>query len=216
MDQLTPPGAAVVVLGDGEFDGTRFQHTVQAYQWSYVVRTGSHILVEWAGQRFRCDTVAACIKPGTLVERTEVHVTAAGYGPVMLLCCWAKGYKDPLYLLTNMAAAAEGCRLDAKRFRSETFFSDQKSRGFSLHQSHLADPTRLARLLIAASLASIWIIHRGALCAHDGWVGIIHRGDRCDRSVFQLGLRLLDYLVNEDGTIPVAFYVTSETLKSVR
>ena len=40
---LLPPGAQVVVLGDGEFDGTTLQHTVQEYGWAYVVRTGSHI-----------------------------------------------------------------------------------------------------------------------------------------------------------------------------
>jgi hypothetical protein len=39
----------------------------------------------------------------------------------------------------------------------ETFFSDQKSRGFHLHKSHIADATRLARLLIAACLAYIWM-----------------------------------------------------------
>jgi hypothetical protein len=37
----------------------------------------------------------------------------------------------------------------------ETFFSDQKSRGFNLHKSHVSDPARLARLLIAACLACI-------------------------------------------------------------
>ena len=91
VQQLIPPGASVVVLGDGEFDGTTLQHTLQDAQWSYVVRTGSNITVRWDGERFRCETVAACLKPGTLVALTAVHVTAAAYGPVMLLCCWAKG-----------------------------------------------------------------------------------------------------------------------------
>ena len=40
---------------------------------------------------------------------------------------------------------------------------------------------------------------------------IIHRGNRCDLSLFQLGLRLLDHLLNEDRAIPVAFYVSIET-----
>jgi hypothetical protein len=57
-------------------------------------------------------------------------VTEEAYGPLMLLCCWAKGSKDPLYLSTNMESADEACRLYAKRFCIETFFSDQKSRGF--------------------------------------------------------------------------------------
>jgi Transposase DDE domain len=208
---MIPPGASVVVLGDGEFDGTTLQHTLQDDHWSYVVRTGSNSLVMWDGERFRCETVAACIKPGTLVELADVRVTEAAYGPVRLLCGWAKGCKEPLHLLTNMTSADEAWRVYAKRFRIETFFSDQKSRGFHLHQSHLSDPTRLARLLIAACFAYLWIIYLGALCVRDGWIKIIHRGDRCDLSLFQLGLRLLEYWLNEDRVIPVAFYVTIET-----
>jgi len=207
---LIPLGVPVVLLGDGEFDGTTLQHTLQDAHWSYVVRTGSNITVMWDGEHFRCETVAACIQPGTLVALTEVRVTEAAYGPVMLLCCWATGYKEPLHLITNMASADEACRLYAKRFRIETFFSDQKSRGFHLHKSHLSDPTRLARLLMAACLAYIWSIYLGALCEQDGWISILHRGDRCDLSLFQLGLRLLAHLLNEDRAIPVAFYVSIE------
>ena len=95
----------------------------------------------------------------------------------------------------------------AKRFRIETFFSDQKSRGFHLHTSHLSDQERLSRLLMAACFASIWIIYLGAVCTKDGWMTVIHRGDRCDLSLFQLGLRLLDHLLNEGLAIPVAFHI---------
>jgi hypothetical protein len=77
-----------------------------------------------------------------------------------------------------------------------------------LHKSHISDVQRLSRLLIAACLAYIWIVYLGALCEQDGWVRIIHRSDRCDLSLFQLGLRLLDYLLNEDCAIPVAFCVS--------
>jgi hypothetical protein len=112
-----------------------------------------------------------------------------------------------MYLVTNMAAAEEACRLYTKRFRIETFFSDQKSRGFHLHTAHLSDPQRLSRLLIAACLAYIWIVYLGSICIKERWVNIIHRGDRCDLSLFQLGLRLLTYFFNEDLPIPVAFHI---------
>ena len=204
---LIPAGASVVLLGDGEFDGTRLQQVVQDAGWSYVCRTGCHMTASWEGETFRLDTLGSCIKPGTLVALSEVLFTREDYGPIMLLCCWAKGYKEPIYLVTNMTAAEEACRMYSKRFRIETFFSDQKSRGFHLHQSHLADPQRLSRLLIAACLAYIWIVYLGAVCIKEGWASIIHRSDRCDLSLFQLGLRLLDNFLNEDLPIPVAFHV---------
>ena len=87
----------------------------------------------------------------------------------------------------------------------ETFFSDQKSRGFQLHKSHLSDPKRLARLLIAACLAYLWIVYLGVLAKRDGWLAVIHRRDRCDLSLFQLGLSLLAHLLKEGLSLPVAF-----------
>jgi hypothetical protein len=145
-----PEGAPVVVRGDGACDGTRLQHTGQGKGWSYVCRTGCHRTAWWDGETFRLDTLGAWSKPGTLVALSQVVFPRAEYGPMMLICCWAKGCTAPLYLVTNMASAEEACRLYSKRFRREPLFSDQKSRGFHLHQSHLSDPQRLSRLLIAA------------------------------------------------------------------
>jgi len=56
-------------------------------------------------------------KPGTLIELKEVQFTRDAYGPVMVLSCWAKGYQEPLYLVSNMDAAEEACRYYQKRFR---------------------------------------------------------------------------------------------------
>jgi len=207
VQKLIAPGTQVVVLGDGEFDGIRLQHTLQKAGWSYVCRTGSHVTASWDGAAFRLDTVGWWSKPGTLVAFPAASVTREAYGPILLLCCWAKGYKEPLYLVSNMDSAEEACHLYAKRFRIETFFSDQKSRGFHLHKSHMTDHKRLSRLLIAACLAYIWIVYLGALCMQEGTVEIIHRRHRCYLSLFQLGLRILDYFLNEDLPIPVAFHI---------
>src|SRR6266403_839406 len=48
----------------------------------------------------------------------------------------------------------------------------------------------------------------GSVCEKDRWRPIIHRRKRCDVSLFQLGLRLLEYFLNEELPIPVQFYVT--------
>ena len=58
----------MVLLGDGEFDGTGLQQTVQDAGWSSVCRTGTHRTAWWDGETFRLDTLGGCSKPGTLIE----------------------------------------------------------------------------------------------------------------------------------------------------
>ena len=137
-----------------------------------------------------------------------MQCTRDAYGPVMVLCCWAKGEAEPLYLVSNMFLAEDAVDYYKKRFRIETFFSDQKSRGFNIQKSHREDPQRLSRLLIASCLAYIWIVYLGSLCKKDGWQSIIHRRKRCDLSLFRLGLQLIEHFLNEVLPIPVQFYIT--------
>lgn len=208
VSEVIPPGTHVVFLGDGEFDGTALQKTMREVGWWYACRTSKGNTVTWDGETFPVAELGACIKPGRLIELKEVAVTREVYGPVLLLCCWAQGYVEPLYLVSNMSSAEEAIDYYKKRFRIETFFSDQKSRGFNIQKSHLTDPQRLSRLLIATCLAYIWVVYLGSLCEKEGWREIIHRKKRCDLSLFQLGLRLLEHLLNEDLPIAVQFHVT--------
>jgi hypothetical protein len=200
---LIPAGAQVVFLGDGEFDGADLQDTIDGYGWRYVNRTAKNIILCGAGEEFNFENVA--VQAGELISLPHVTLRNQNYGPVHAIAWWGQGYDEPIYLLTNIADVAEACQWYQKRARIETFFSDQKSRGFHLHKSHLSDPTRLSRLMIATCLAYIWIIHLGVLAWRDEWRKVIHRTTRCDLSLFQLGLRLLEHFLNEGIEIPVAF-----------
>jgi Transposase DDE domain len=208
VSDLIPEGTQVVFLGDGEFDGTALQDTMNEVGWFYACRTAKSTVATWEDVTFHLDLLGSSIKPGMLIELKEVQFTRDAYGPVMVLCCWAEGEVEPLYLVSNMSLAEEAIKYYKKRFRIETFFSDQKSRGFNIQKSHLEDCQRLSRLLIATCLAYIWIIYLGTLCKTEGWQSVIHRKSRCDLSLFQLGFRLLDYFMNEDFAIPVQFHVT--------
>jgi hypothetical protein len=100
------------------------------------------------------------------------------------------------------AAAIEQYRL---RFRIECMFAKHKRRGFRIDTSHLADPVRLARLVIATSLADLWM-HTTAVFAHaQGWVDQFHRKDGCDVGLFQIGLRAIQYALGEGVRVPVSF-----------
>jgi hypothetical protein len=63
-----PEGSCVGLLGDGEFDGTRLQETLNQAGWCYACRTAQSTVATWAGETFRLDTLGACSKLGTLIE----------------------------------------------------------------------------------------------------------------------------------------------------
>jgi hypothetical protein len=133
VSDLIPEGTQVVFLGDGEFDGIHLQKTVNEAGWGYACRTSKSTTMTWKEETYSLKELGACLKPGHLIEWQEVAVTQDAYGPVMVLCCWAKGYAEPLYLVSNLSSAEEAIRYYQKRFRIEIFFSDQKSRGFTYH-----------------------------------------------------------------------------------
>ncbi len=189
------------VCGDGEFAGISLQAAVEEEGHAYVCRTAHNILVyhEEVWRPLRAMGVAQ----GACLMGSGVGFPQANYALVQVIAWWEAGYAEPLYLVTNLTAKAKACGWYRKCAHIETCFSDQKSRGFQVHKSHLADPARLARLMIAACLAYLWLIYLGALAARTHWRRVIHRTDRCDLILFQLGLRLLEHFLNEALPIPV-------------
>jgi hypothetical protein len=89
-----------------------------------------------------------------------------------------------------------------QRFRIETMFSDFKGRGFQLQKSGLVDPVRVSRLLIAVSLAYVWVIALGVYALKTEWNKIVHRTDRCGLSLFELGKRLLKRHLKNNKALP--------------
>jgi len=207
VQPLIPDGNAVIFLGDGEFDGNQLQAEIEENDWEYVCRTARNRLLCDEGDWFALKELH--LEPGDCIDMPDVGFTQENYGPVLVIAWWRKGDKEPIYLVSNLELAEEACYWYGKRFSIETFFSDQKSRGFHLHKSHISDPERMTRLLIAACLAYIWVIFLGVMAKRDHWVPIIHRTDRCDLSLFQLGLDLLEHFLNESQPIPVSFSMPS-------
>jgi Transposase DDE domain len=202
---LIPPTAEVTLLGDGEFDGTELQAALRKLHWQYVCRTAPTITMTVYGQERHIGDLAPT--RGELLAVRPAWMTAEEYGPVSILAVWEAAYEAPLYLVTNMADLEAALALYRKRAHSETFFSDQKSRGFQMHKSQLSDPKRLARLLIASCLAYIWVVYLGVCALRDDWLKRLHRPDRCDLSLFRLGLRLLARCRKDDIPIPEGFLV---------
>jgi hypothetical protein len=201
---LIPAGRKVIFLGDGEFDGSELLADVRAAGWHFVCRTAKNVRVaeaDWPEETFALSQLE--LQPGDCLELTDLLFTAQKFGPVLLGAVWETGQKEPLLLVTNLDFLWEARLWYKKRFGIETFFSDQKSRGFYLCHSHLSQPERLSRLLMATSLAYYWMVCLGVEVMQRGWQSLVHRGKRCDLSLFQLGLVWLEHCLNEDWPIPV-------------
>jgi hypothetical protein len=202
-----PAGAQVVLLGDGEYDNTALLEWVTDHtDWEFVVRTAKNILITHNGIQYSLREL--CAGQGTCTAAHGALFTAEEFGPVMAVAWWDKAYKDPIFLISNCASLKLACHYYRRRFRLETLFSDKKSRGFHIEKSHLSDPARLSRLLLATSLAYIWLIHLGMMVFQDETLrSLIDRTHRRDKSLFRLGLDWVKYSMTHGLDILVAFHL---------
>jgi hypothetical protein len=202
---LLPADAHVTFLGDGEFDGCALQAALRQLNWQYVCRTACNICITTAGEQLHVADLAP--ERGELLAVTPAWMTVEQFGPIAILAVWEDGNAEPLYLVTNMSDLDAALAHYRKRPHIETFFSDIKSRGFHMHKSHLADPTRVSRLLLAACLAYLWLIYLGVNALDPSWRKRLHRLDRCDLSLFRLGVRLLARCLKDERELPPGFLV---------
>jgi len=210
---IVPAGIAVTFLGDGEFDGVDLLARLESFGWEYVCRTASNALLTFEKEEpfpFEAITPAK----GEVMS-AWARFTAARYGPVFAVAAWRPDCSEPIFLVSNLHDEEAVLQTYQKRGRIETFFGDEKSRGFGLHESHIADPKRLARLMTAACLAYLWVIYLGVVAKRDGWQRVIHRRHRCDLSLFQLGLVLLLHLLNRELSLPSGFLPSGPNLLAV-
>jgi hypothetical protein len=205
---IIPLDTEVTILGDGEFDGTLLQATIQSAGWHYICRTAASIVVQAQGNRFHVGDLP--LTRDDAVAVLDATITNDAYGPVTVIGVWEVVQDEPLYLVTtgqDVNAAIEQYRL---RFSIETLFADQKSRGFHVHKSQLREPTRINRLLIATCLAYLWVLAVSVFAHHQRWVANFHRTDRCDLSLFQVGLRAITYALREGLRLPPCSVPPSE------
>ena len=214
---LIPTGGEVVLLGDAEYDTVEMLEWVKnETDWRFVVRSSPQIgiIQEESSQKLR----DLCHEQGTTSSLTNAYFTAKEFGPIMAIAWWGNEHKKPIYLITNLCDPKEACQAYKKRFKIETMFSDKKSRGFHIHKSHLSEPKRVGRLLLASCLAYLWMIYLGVTVMTDEHKRrLIDRTERVDKSLFRLGLDWLNYSLGHGLPFEVSFYLPPSLLSlSVR
>lgn len=209
VKEILPKSADVIILGDGEFDGVAFLKAIESNQWQYVVRTAhTAILVTTDNEEIKFNEITPPY--GKSIIEHDVAFTAKEHEIESAVVWWRTGCKEPIYLISSLHDKVEILVVYKKRYVIETLFSDKKSKGFSVHKSHLSMISRVNSLLIATSIAYIWIIYLGTCCINNRMYEKIHRKNRCDLSLFQLGYRLLQYLLANSMKIPQQILFSEE------
>jgi hypothetical protein len=214
LQEVIPADATVVLLGDGEFDGIHLQMAIRAAGWEYVCRTASNITIYALERVFAVGDLP--LPRGEAIAVADVEMTLARYGPVMLIGVWDADQDAPIYLISSLTNADNAVERYRLRFRIECMFANHKSPGFHIHKSHLANPPRLARLLIATSLAYLWVHAVAVFAQEQNWLAQFHRTDRCDLSLFQIGIRALRYAQREGKRVPICFHLPAHSCLAPR
>jgi hypothetical protein len=205
LKRLLPVDIEVVLLGDAEYDTTEMLLWLQENtSWSYVLRTSPQIYVHTAAGEHPIADIP--LQKKSVLQYRQAGFTQAAPLQVNLVGWWGSRYQHPIYLLSNLENKYQTCRYYRRRYRIETFFSDQKSRGFHIHKSHLADPARVSRLLLAACFAYLWMIMQGLQVVAKNQVAWIDRTDRRDKSIFRLGMDWLRLCLKRDWDFEPLFW----------
>lgn len=167
--------------------------------WQYVLRTSPQMNVQ-------TDQQEQAIRDNLLEKGKVLFLPQAGFTQTLattlnVVGWWPSRYEEPIFMVTNLDSPYKVCRYYRRWLRIETCFSDQKSRGFHIHKSHLVDPARLSRLLIAACLVYIWVITQGLQVIATNNISLIDRTERIDKSLFRLGLDWLKYALKRTSIL---------------
>jgi len=195
LRKYVPKEIKVMILGDGEFDGTKWQEQIQLYNWKYVLRTAKNTILENTdGEQYTPSSVA--IKPGDSLFIENLYFNNEQYGAVNVLFWHGKGYEEPLFLVTNIDDGYLVQSYYIKRFLIETFFRDIKSKGFNIQKSGLRDPKKLSRLVMCCCFAFIFGILSGVKARKSKFYDFVCEQYEKSLSLFQLGLNFMRKLVD--------------------
>jgi len=213
---LLPETAKVILLGDAEYDTTKMLLWVQENtKWRYVLRTSPQIYVTTKLGEHAIGNIA--LEKNQVVQHLNAGFTQSATLKTNLVGWWSNKYEKPIYLISNLPSKYLTCRYYQRRYRIETLFSDQKSRGFNIHKSHLSDPARVSRLLVAACLAYIWMILQGLQVISENKSSWIDRTERNDKSVFRLGLDWIRHCLKRDLEFqPMFWFQIEQNVVNVR
>jgi hypothetical protein len=200
-----PEGARATIIADREFHSIRLATWIEKrLGFHFVLRIKAGTKVEYRGHWYAAGELARLGRTRSW-EAVKVTMDLKASHRVNLVTVWERGQEEPWLLISDLSQAEKVRQIYATRFWIEEMFSDHKSRGLNLESTRMTDPKRLERLLVAVSLAYLWIMEVGAwVVLKEKWRQVDNRGAERSISLCQIGLRWLKERKNQ-GFLPPLF-----------
>jgi hypothetical protein len=188
VQALLPKQAEVWVVGDSGFQAVPLLCWLRQQGWHFVIRQQGRNKVKPDHSPAWRKINQFALQPGQTrylgwVYLTEKHAA----GQFWLILHWAQGEDEPWYLVSDQAGQRRLLRIYKRRMWIEEMYGDMKGHGFDLEATHLNDPDRLARLVLAVCITFVWFMTLGSWVVKRGLRHFVDHKSRRDKSYFRLG-----------------------------
>lgn len=153
LDKVLPAGANVLFLGDRFYGTAALIGACQERGWRYRIRLKSNLTLQHEGGELSTGDIQRLKKEG--IENAELYGTGVRTN---IGSYHEQGHPEP-WIIAMDAMPCKRTILDyGLRWSIESMFSDFKTRGFGLEDTHLQKPERVARLLLVLAIAMFWVV----------------------------------------------------------
>ena len=187
VQPLLPKHREVWVVGDSGFQSVHLLQWLRHQGWHFVIRQQGRNKVCRSNQSWTKISQLS-LQPGQTryigwVYLTEKHAA----GQFWLMLHWEKGEAEPWYLVSDCSGRRNLIRIYQRRMWIEEMYGDMKGHGFDLEATHLNDPDRISRLVLAVCITFVWFITLGSWVVKQGYRHFVDHKSRRDKSYFRIG-----------------------------
>ena len=201
--RAVPAEMSVIVLVDRGLWSPVLWRRLRRLNWHPLMRVSASMVME--SPAWRASGRERVPGPGHVwVGRGRVGKRKARRHPSTMLVIWAEGQDEPWVVLTDVAPAEVGAGWYALRMWIECGFKVLKSVGWQWERMRRTDVTRVGRMWLVLSVATVWTVATGTRVADAQAQGKAPQQLRTPGatpatgkrtvSVFQLGITWLQHL----------------------
>ena len=216
--ELFPKNKPVILLGDGEFDGTDLQDICKDAGWGYVFRTACNTVMYENGEAFKSQQLSTGIphEGQDNIFIKNIEFTKERYRNVNFLYLHDRKYEKAIPLISNLDEPGDIIEAYDRRYSIECLFKDLKSTSFNLHKTRLKCAYAITNLIMVAAFAFTLLVKLGTKYENNSIRPYVQRmrPDQTVWSIYYFACALLVHLMWEGHDFEFSFQFSKFSMNS--